>query len=117
MGLYEYNILKSRIERLGREMKEKGKEVNSSNYPLGKGKCFYEYTESIPSFGEWETSTELYHYKECSELKCEKGCQKTDCPGYEPHKEYREIKRKYDEARKGLDYYPLLSLINPPKIN
>ena len=58
----------------------------------------------------------MEHSVKCPELSRSGGCTKTDCPGYKNYKEYIEIKKRYDYEVAKLTNFPLLSLINPPKV-
>ncbi len=116
MSLYEYNILKKRIEKIGEELYDKKTEFNRSSLPIGQGTCLNEYTTSLPSYSEWESSIEINRSVKCPEMLRAGGCTKTDCPGYKNYKEYIDIQRRFDYEIAKLDNFPFWFRINPPKV-
>ena len=66
--------------------------------------------------GEWEYKIDIDVDKHCPEFDKIRGCLKKKCPMYAKYQEYQNAKRTYDEELKSIYDFPLLALINPPRM-
>ena len=117
MSVAEYKIVKERVENAAKIVKQKEKAINTYRQcDLGKQGCVCRYTDSLPSYGEWEYSVEIEIDKHCPEFDKVCGCSKKTCPMYPKYQEYQTAKRIYDEELKSIYNFPLLALVNPPRM-
>lgn len=117
MSIAEYKIVKERVENAAKIVKQKEKAINTyTPSDLGKEACVCRHTESLPSYGEWEYKIDIDVDKHCPEFDKIRGCLKKKCPMYAKYQEYQTAKRTYDEELKSIYDFPLLALINPPRM-
>ena len=69
MSIAEYKIVKERVENAAKIVKQKERAINTyTPSDLGKEACVCRYTESLPSFGEWEHKIDIDVDKHCPEF-------------------------------------------------